>query len=155
MVSARLSALADEHLMPRVGPEAARTLLRMSQFFPLFIVSTIVMAVTVLSIAPIPNPPLWTVFVGEAAILLYMSSILLLVITRAVRMRKAGRQAYEYLGRPKQCRRGTVPYGVLRDIPTFDSWMVEEGIPQRGDYESLAGPKAYERAARKSAKQQG
>ncbi|GAB2707586.1 hypothetical protein ACX801_07995 [Arthrobacter bambusae] len=72
MVNARLTALADEKLVPRVGPEAARTLLRMSQFLPLFLVSSGVFVLTMIWIASMRTQPLWTVFVFWAVLLLYM-----------------------------------------------------------------------------------
>ena len=49
-------------------------------------------------------------------------------------MRRAGRQAYDYLGRPPQLRKQILPPAMLRDVLRFDSCIALNGKSPKGHY---------------------
>lgn len=143
----------EQNVASRMGEDAAWTMLSASQYLPHFLVGIGLNVVWPLIGIATGRMPLWLSIVGSVCMLIGFAGTVLLFSTHLVRVRRAARQAYEYLGRP-QCRRGMVPRYVMTSLAAFDSWMVINGIPQRGDYESLADPRSYEIAERRRAKRE-
>lgn len=140
---------------PRIGPEATLNLWNAREFIPLFWISWAAGFATVLVALATRTMPLWLSIVGSVAILAWVLFVPLTWVTYSIRVRRAARQAYDYLGRPPQFPRGKIQNLVLRDIATFDTNLVYLGIPPRGQYASVAGPAAFVARAKREARTRG
>lgn len=130
----------DEEWDPRIGKETARTRKSAYQYVRYFFISgamTIVVAFTAMMSRTIP---LWLSILISAVIVTWLFFVVLAWSTFSIRMKRAGRQAYEYLGRPPQLRKGIFPPVMLVDSGRFDSHMALKGIPPKGDYVPMHDP---------------
>ncbi|WP_284982326.1 hypothetical protein [Arthrobacter sp. efr-133-TYG-118] len=124
----------DDEWDPRIGKEAARMRQGAYQHVRYFFISgavTIAMAfIAMMSQAM----PLWLSVLSSVVVLTWVFFVILAWSTFSVRMKRAGRLTYEYLGRPPQLRKGIFPPVMLREPARFDSHMALRGIPPKGNY---------------------
>ncbi|WP_415854375.1 LapA family protein [Sinomonas sp. G460-2] len=99
----------EQNVAPRMGEDAAWTMLSASQYLPHFLVGIGLNVVWPLIGIATGRMPLWLSIAGSVCMLIGFVGTVLLFSTHLVRVRRAARQAYEYLGRPLQCRHGMVP----------------------------------------------
>ncbi|WP_138418859.1 DUF2207 domain-containing protein [Sinomonas gamaensis] len=135
---------------PRIGSEAARTLKSAYQYIRLFfIVWAIVLGIAVAAMLS-RTMPLWFSILGTVAIVVLLLVTIFAFSTFSIRRKRAGRQAWEYLGRPPQCHQHRILRFALRNPEVFDNYLAEKGIPPRRNYPSLASARAIEKGKRTS-----
>ncbi|MEZ2390190.1 hypothetical protein AB6813_11690 [bacterium RCC_150] len=139
--------MTSEHWEPRIGSEATQTLKSAYQYIRLFFVVWAVMLLIPIAAVLSPSMPLWFSIVIVVAIVVLLSVTALAFGRFSIRRKRAGRQAWEYLGRPAQCRQKRTFRFALRDPEVFDNYLAEKGIP-RGNYPSLASATAIEKGNR-------
>ena len=127
---------------PRIGLKATHTLKSAYRFIRLFFVVWAVMLVVPIAAVLSRTMPLWFSIVIVVSLVVLLSVTVLALGTFSIRRKRAGRQAWEYLGRPPQLRQRRVLRYALRDPEVFDNYLAEKGIPPRGNYASLASQKA-------------
>ena len=93
----------NEDWEPRIGREAAQTLKSAYQYIRLFFVVWAVVLVIAVAAMLSRTMPLWFSVLGTAAVVALLSVAVLAFGTFSIRRKRAGRQAWEYLGRPPQC----------------------------------------------------
>lgn len=76
--------------------------------------------------------PLWLSILISVVVLTWVFFVILAWSTFSIRMKRAGRLTYEYLGRPPQVRKGIFPPVMLRDPARSDSHMALRGYLPRG-----------------------
>jgi len=127
---------------PRIGPEATKTLKSADQYTRyFFILWPIVIAI--LFAAMLSR----TIMDWLGTIMLFTVALWFVVAfwsfgTYSIRRKRAGRQAWEYLGRPAQLRQRRVLRYALRDPEVFDNYLAEKGVRPKGSYPSLASAKS-------------
>lgn len=125
---------SDEEWDPRIGKEAARTRKSAYQYVRYFFISgAITIAVAFIAVMS-RTMPLWLSILISVVIVTWLFFVVLAWSTFSTRMRRAGHQAYEYLGRPPQLRKGVFPPAMLRDVLRFDSCIALKGISPKGNY---------------------
>lgn len=134
------SDIFAEDWAPRIGPEAAQTLRNAPQYTRFFfILWPLVIAIFVAATLS-PMMPFGFSIVIVAAVALWITVAIWSFGTMSLRRKRAGRQAWEYLGRPLQLHKRRVLRYALRDPEVFDNYLAQKGIAPRGNYPSLASP---------------
>jgi hypothetical protein len=144
----------DENWEPRIGKAASDTLLGANHYAPYLFITLGAMFVIMLLTAIINPIPLWLGILMTVGVLAVIFFFLLTAFSSWSRSERAGRQAFEFLGRPPQCGKGTFPAVMLKDYQRFDNYLVANGIPQKGCYTSIAEPQAYRIAAKRKPSRQ-
>lgn len=127
---------------PRIGHKAARTLKSAGQYTRYFFILWPIV-ITVLFAAMLSQTmPDWLGTVMLSTVALWFVVAFWSFGTFSIRRKRAGRQAWEYLGRPPQLRQRRVLRYALRSPEVFDNYLAEKGIPSRGNYASVASSKA-------------
>ncbi|MFF2346869.1 hypothetical protein [Pseudarthrobacter sp. NPDC058119] len=125
---------------PRIGQEATQTLKSAYQFIRLFFVAWAVLLVVPVAAMISRTIPVWFSIVIMVSLIVLFSVTVLAFGTFSIRRKRAGRQAWEYLGRPPQLHQRRVLRYAMRDPEVFDNYLAEKGISPRGNYPSLASP---------------
>lgn len=145
----------NETWEPRIGTKAAELLLSAYQYVPHFFISLGVALLSLFEAMAVRPVPLWLSILGSVAILTWIFFAILASWTNSSRRKRAAREAFEYLGRPAQCRKNTFPSLMLQNSQRFDNFLVMKGIPQRGNYTSGAVANAYIVAAKRKSSSLG
>lgn len=133
---------------PRIGQEATETLKSAYQFIRLFFVVWAVLLVVPVAAVLSRTMPVWLSIVIMVSLIVMFSVTVLAFGTFSIRRKRAGRQAWEYLGRPPQLHQRRVLRYALRDPEVFDNYLAQKGITPRGNYPSLASPQAIAKGRR-------
>ena len=135
---------------PRIGQEATKTLKSAGQYTRyFFILWPIVIAILVAAMLSRTMPD-WLGNVMLSTVALWFVVAFWSFGTFSIRRKRAGRQAWGYLGKPPQLRQRRVLRYALRSPEVFDNYLAGKGIPPRGNYASLASPKATATGLRKN-----
>lgn len=137
-----------EDWQPRIGHEATETLKNAGQYTRYFFILWPVLIAIFIGASLSRTMPLWFGIVIVATVALWIAAAFWSFGTFSIRRKRAGRQAWEYLGRPPQLHQRRVLRYALRDPEVFDNYLAQKGIPPRGNYASLASPKAVARGMR-------
>ncbi|MDQ0028780.1 hypothetical protein [Arthrobacter bambusae] len=138
-----------EEWEPRIGQEAALTLRSAYKYIRFFFLVWVVVLVVPVAAMLSPTMPFWFSILGSVAIVALFSVTALAFGTFSIRRKRAGRQAWEYLGKPPQLRQRRVLRYALRSPEVFDNYLAQKGIAPKGNYPSLASTQAIAKARRK------
>ncbi|MFF2345953.1 hypothetical protein [Pseudarthrobacter sp. NPDC058119] len=138
----------SEDWEPRIGRVAANTLKSAAQYLRYFFILWPIVIAILFAAMLTRTMPDWLATLMLSTVALWFVVAFWSFGTFSIRRKRAGRQAWEYLGRPPQLRQRRVLRFALRDPEVFDNYLAEKGIPPKGNYASLASPKAIAKGER-------
>ncbi|WP_427170528.1 hypothetical protein [Arthrobacter sp. 92] len=130
----------DAEWDPRIGPEAARARQSAYQYVRYFFASGAATIAVAFTAGVSRTMPLWLSILISVVIVTWLFFVVLTWSTFSIRMKRAGRLTYEYLGKPPQLHKGIFPPVMLVDAGRFDSHMALKGIPLKGGYVPMHDP---------------